>query len=94
MRTLNYFLAYDSKHKSRVHQLDFIGEFLQASVKNRVFVKLDSRYGEYFLESDNYFVRPLRLKNSIYDMTNSINLFNDELANFIIEEAGFKQSQF
>ena len=25
MRTLKYFLAYSTKHKSRVHQLDFIG---------------------------------------------------------------------
>ena len=28
MRTLKYFLADASKHKSRVHQLDFIGAFL------------------------------------------------------------------
>ena len=27
MRTLKYFLADAAKHKSRVHQLDFIGEF-------------------------------------------------------------------
>ena len=38
MRTLKYFLADAVKHKSRVHQLDFIGEFLQAKVKNRVFL--------------------------------------------------------
>ena len=36
MRTLNYFLADAAKHKARVHQLDFIGVFLQAKVKNRV----------------------------------------------------------
>ena len=30
MRTLKYFLADATKHKARVHQLDFIGEFLQA----------------------------------------------------------------
>ena len=47
MRTLNYFLTYSSKHKSRVHQLDFIGEFIQTNVKYRFFVKLDIRYGEY-----------------------------------------------
>ena len=28
MRTLNYFLADATKHKTRVHQLDFIGAFL------------------------------------------------------------------
>ena len=47
MRTLKYFLAYNVKHKARVHQLYFIGAFLQEKVKNRVFVKLDSRYAEY-----------------------------------------------
>ena len=44
MRTLKYFLADADKNKARVHQLDFIGSFLQAKVKNRVFVKLDMRY--------------------------------------------------
>ena len=50
MRTLKYFFADATKHNARVHQLDFIGEFLQAKVKNRVFVKLDSRYTDYFPE--------------------------------------------
>ena len=47
-RTLNDLLADTSKHKSRVHQLDFIGAFIEANVKYRFFVELDSRYGEYF----------------------------------------------
>ena len=38
MMTLKYFLADAAKHKARVHQLDFIGAFLQAKVQNRVFV--------------------------------------------------------
>ena len=50
MRTLKYFLADAAKHKARVHQLDFIGAFLQAKFKNRVFVKLDMRYADYFPE--------------------------------------------
>ena len=50
MRTLKYFLTDAVKHKARVHYLDFIGAFLQAKVKNRVFVKLDSRYADYFPE--------------------------------------------
>ena len=44
MRKVKYFLADATKHKTRVHQLDFIGACLQAKVKNRVFVKLDSIY--------------------------------------------------
>ena len=34
MRTLKYFLADDSKNKSRVHQLDFIEAFLPSNVKH------------------------------------------------------------
>ena len=37
IRTLKYFLADAAKHKARVHRLDFIGSFLQAKVKNRIF---------------------------------------------------------
>ena len=44
MRTLKYFLAYATKQKTRVHQLYFIGAFLQEKVKNRKLVKLDIRY--------------------------------------------------
>ena len=71
MRTLKYFLADASKHIARVHQLDFIGAFLQAKVKNRVFVKLDIRYTDYFPEYEKYFGRALRLLKYMYGMTNS-----------------------
>ena len=50
MRTLKYFLPDAAKHKARVLQVDFIGAFLQANVKDRVFVKLDMRYAAYFPE--------------------------------------------
>ena len=63
MRTLKYFLADAEKHRARVHQLDFIGAFLQAKVKNRVFVKLDMRYAAYFPEYSQYFGRALKLLN-------------------------------
>ena len=43
MRTLEYFLADTVNHKAVVHQLEFIGVFLHKKVKNRVFLKLDSR---------------------------------------------------
>ena len=55
MRNLNYFLADAAKHKARFHQLDFIGAFLQAKVKNGVFVQLDMRYANYFPEYSQYF---------------------------------------
>ena len=58
MRTLKYFLADAAKHKSIVHQLDFIAAFLQANVKNRVFVKLEMRYGTYFQNTHNTLEEP------------------------------------
>ena len=90
MGTLKYFLAYEAKHKARVNKLDFIGAFLQSKIKNRVFVKLDSRYEDYLPEYSNYFRRALRLLNYMYGMTNSGKLFADELTEWLLE-AGFIQ---
>ena len=75
MRTLKYFLAYADKHKEILHQLDFIGVFLQVEVKNRLFVDLDSRHADYFPEYSNYFGRSLILLKSMYGMTNFVKLF-------------------
>ena len=58
MRTLKYFLADVAKHKARVHQLDFIGLFLQAKVKNKVFLKLEMRYADYFQNMHNTLEEP------------------------------------
>ena len=79
MSTLNFFLTDATKHKAKVRQLYFIGEFLQEKVKNIVFVNLDSRYTDYFTKYSKYFGRSLVLLNSIYGMTNSGKLFADEL---------------
>ena len=79
MRTLKYFLSDSAKHKEIVHQLDFIGEFLQAKVKNRVFFKLDIRYTYYFPEYAKYLGRAVQLLNSMYVLDNCGKLFADEL---------------
>ena len=50
-----------------------------------VFVKLDSRYADCFPEHSSYFGRALRLLKSIYGMTNSGKLFDDELTDWLIE---------
>ena len=84
MRTLKYFLADAEKHKARVHQLDFIEAFLQANVKDRVFVKLDMIYAAYFPEYSQYFGRPLKFLKSMYGMTNSGKIFDDELTEWLI----------
>ena len=77
MRTLKYFLADATKHKAGVHRLYFIGAFLKAKVENIVFVKLDSRYVDYFPDYSNCFRRELRLLKSMYGMTNYGKLFAD-----------------
>ena len=43
--SMKYFLADATNHKARLHQLDFIGSFIQATVKHIYFLKFDSRYG-------------------------------------------------
>ena len=50
MRNLKFFLGDATKYKARIRQLDFIGALFHAKVKNKVFVKLDSRYVNYFPE--------------------------------------------
>ena len=90
IRTLKYFLADASKYKSRVHQLDFIGASLQAKVKNRVFVKLEMRYADFFPEYSQYFGRALKLLISMYGMNNSGKLFADELTEWLKKEGFVK----
>ena len=92
MRNLKIFLVDSAKHKAIVHQLDFIGAFLQGKVKNRVFVKLDIRYTYYFPEYTQYFGRALILLKSMYGMTNSGKLFADELIEWLLK-ADFIQSK-
>ena len=67
--------------------------FLQGEVKNRVFVKLESRYVDYFLEYSKYFGRSLILLNYMYGMTNSGKVFANELTDLLINEEGFNKSQ-
>ena len=91
IRTLKYFLSYYFKHKERVHQLDFIGEFLQANVKDIVYVKLYRRYGDYFPEYCKYFVIPLILKKSMYGM-NNYGIFYDDITHRMMDVSDFKNS--
>ena len=78
MRILNYFLADSKNPKARVHQLYFIGAYLQEKVKNWVFVKLASRYADNFPEYSKYFGRSLILLKSMYGITDYGKLFSDE----------------
>ena len=77
-----------------MHQFDFIRSFLQAKVKNMVFVKLDSRCLDYFPSYSGCFGRALRLLKYMYGMTNYRKLSADELTDFFINKSGFKKSHF
>ena len=89
MMTLKHFLADDPKNKERVNKLDFIGSLLQSYVKHRVFLKLGSRYGDYFQSYCNYFGRPLILKKSMHGMNNYGKIFDGDINNWLIDVAGF-----
>ena len=79
MRTLKYLLADVTKNKERFHQLYFIGAFLQAKVKNRFFSSCTLGIQNIFYNMHSTLEEPLRLLNSMYGMTNSGKLFDDEL---------------
>ena len=66
--------------------------YFKKNVKNRVFVKLDSRYADYFPAYSNYFGRAFILLKSMYGMNNSGKLFDYELTEWLLE-AVFIQSQ-
>ena len=93
MRSLKFFLEDATEHKEMVHKLEIIRELLQANIKNRVFVKLESKYIHYFPEYSKYIGRSLILFKSMYGITNANKLFADELTEWLLE-AGFIQSQF
>ena len=86
MSTIKCFLSDASNNKTRVHQLDFTGAFIQANVKHRVLLNLDRIYGEYFPEYANYFGRPLILNKSMYGMNNHGEIFAYNITNWMIYE--------
>ena len=58
MKTFKCLLVDTAQHKVRFDQLYFIGLFFQAKVKNRVFVKLDIRYTDYFQNTHSTLEEP------------------------------------
>ena len=57
-------------------------------------MKLYSRYEDYFPECYSYFGRAFILLKYMYGMTNSEELFADEFPYWLINESGFKKSQY
>jgi hypothetical protein len=90
-RALKLFLAHAARLRVWVRQLDFIGAFLQAKVRSRIFVKLPAIYGSLFPEFKQYCGVPLRLLKSLYGMTLSGKYWYQDLMEFLVS-IGFTQS--
>jgi hypothetical protein len=58
-RSLKMFLAHAVRLKARVKQLDFIGAFLQANTRSRIFVTIPAVFGVLFPEYSKYCGIPL-----------------------------------
>jgi len=90
-RALKLFLAHAARLHVRVRQLDFIGAFLQAKVRSRIFVKLPAIYRSIFPEYKRYCGVPLRLLKSMYGMMLSGKYWYQDLMEFLFA-IGFTQS--
>jgi hypothetical protein len=65
-RSLKMFLAHAARLKARVKQLDFVGAFLQAKMRTRMFVTIPKIYAVLFPEYSQYCGIPVRLRMSMY----------------------------
>jgi hypothetical protein len=90
-RALKLFLAHAARLKVHVRQLDFVGAFLQAKVRSRIFVTIPAIYGSIFPEFKQYCGTPLRLLKAMYGMTLSGKFWYQDLMEFLVS-MGFSQS--
>jgi hypothetical protein len=90
-RALKMFLAHACRTKARVKQLDFVGAFLQAKTRSRVFVIIPKIYGILFPEYKEFCGKPVRLAKSMYGMTLSAKYWFLDLQDYLVE-LNFKPS--
>ena len=92
-RSVKLFLATAAQAGKIPHQMDFIGAFLQAPIRNaKFYVKLDSRYKDACPELEPYFDTPLLLNKSMYGLTFAGKFWNEELFDWLFS-VGFVQSR-
>ncbi len=84
-RSLKMFLAHDSRIKARVKQLNFVGAFLQAKTRSRMFVTIPKIFGILFPEYENYCGRPILLAKSMYGTTLSGKYWYMDLLEHLLE---------
>ena len=90
--SMKMFLALATKHKCRVLQLDFIGAFLQAPMRERVFIKLPVILGKMFPEYAENCGKPVLLGKSMYGQTVSGRNWYLELDEWLTKEYECKRS--
>jgi hypothetical protein len=89
---LKMFLAHASKMQVRVRRLDFIGAFLQAKTRSRIFVMIPKIFGILLSEHMTYCGKPVRLAMSMYGTTLSGKYWYLVLQEHLLE-LGFKASE-
>ena len=82
---LKMFLAHTTRVRARVKQLDFVGAFLQAQTRSRIFVPIPPIFGILFPEYKEYCGKPVRLGKSMYGMTLSSKYWFLDLQEFLLE---------
>ena len=92
MRLLKTFVASATQEGKEIKQVDFIAAFIQARVRERVFVKLSEDLAAACPEYSHMFGRPLRLERGLYGLTLCGKYWNVELQEYLTE-IGFVQSK-
>jgi hypothetical protein len=89
-QSLKMFLGHASQLKARVKQLDFVGAFLQAKMRTRMFVIIPKIFGILFPEYAWCTGKPVRLLMSMYGTTLCGKYWYLDLLEFL-KEIGFKE---
>jgi hypothetical protein len=89
-RSLKMFLGHAARLKTRVKQLDFVGAFLQAKMRTRMFVTIPKIFGILFPEYAWCTGKPVRLLMSMYGTTLCGKYWYLDLLDFL-KEIGFKE---
>jgi len=90
--SLKMFLAHACRIKARVKQLDFIGAFLQAKMRTRMFMMIPKIYGILFPDYNDYCGKPVCLLMSMCGTTFCGKYWYLDLMEYLLE-IGFKASE-
>jgi hypothetical protein len=91
-RSLKMFLGHACRIKARVKQFDFVGAFLQAKMRSRMFVTIPKIYGILFPEYAEYCGIPVRLAMSMYGTTLCGKYWYLDLTEYLLK-IGFRASE-